>query len=445
MTPRSGMRQRSGIRQRSGMRRRLILLVAATTSVVLLAFLIPLGLLVRTVAADRAVTEASEHARAMVTVVSTGSAETIRLAVTQATDSSDQPLTVFLPGGRLVGDRAAESNAIRLARTGRSLSVDRPGGREILVAVQAPDGPAVIRTFVTDAELGSGVGRAWAILAVLGLALMGLSLLVADRLARAIVRPIDELAVVSSRLADGDLTARATPAGPAEVAGVSGALNRLAARIRDLLDAEREQAADLSHRLRTPLTTLRLEAEGLRDQAEAERITAAADALEAAVTQTIQDARRRGEAEERRCDAAEVVAERVAFWSVLAEDTGRRTEIQLAPGPLPVPVTAADLAACVDALLGNVFAHTPDGAPFTVVLRETSETEDGVEIEITDSGPGFPSWAVADRGASGGSSTGLGLDIARRTAAAAGGQLSLGSTTDGGAAIGVRLPLLTTP
>lgn len=415
------------------MRRRLALLVAATTSVVLLAFLIPLGLLVHTVAADRAVTGASEQAQGLVTIVATGTPDTVRLAVAQAASGTDHPLTVFLPGQTL-GDAAERTNAVRLALTGRSLSVDRPQGREILVAVQSPAGPAAIRTFVPTTDLNRGVVRSWVILAVLGVVLLGLSLLVADLLARALVRPIDALAAVSLRLASGDLDARAKPEGPPEIAGVAGALNQLAGRIRELLDSEREQIADLSHRLRTPLTTLRLEAENIP---ESERITAAVDALEAAVSQTIADARRRGD--ERRCDAAAVVSERMAFWSVLAEDTGRCTDSSLADGPILVPVSAADLAASVDALLGNVFAHTPDGTAFAVTLT----VHDVVELVVADEGPGFASTDLAERGASGGSSTGLGLDIARRTAESAGGGLALGRGPAGGAAIRVRLPLLT--
>ena len=46
------------------MRRRISLLVAATTSAVILAFLIPLGMLVRTLAEDRAIAGASQEAQA---------------------------------------------------------------------------------------------------------------------------------------------------------------------------------------------------------------------------------------------------------------------------------------------------------------------------------------------------------------------------------------------
>ena len=51
--------------------------------------------------------------------------------------------------------------------------------------------------------------------------------------------------------------------GPEEVRRVGAALNRLAGRIDELLAAERETVADLSHRLRTPLTAVRLDVESL--------------------------------------------------------------------------------------------------------------------------------------------------------------------------------------
>ena len=47
--------------------------------------------------------------------------------------------------------------------------------------------------------------RAWAVLAVLALTLFGLALLVADRLARSMTRPVAELAVTAERLGRGDL------------------------------------------------------------------------------------------------------------------------------------------------------------------------------------------------------------------------------------------------
>ncbi len=76
-------------------------------------------------------------------------------------------------------------------------------------------------------------------------------------------------------------------------------------------------------------------------------------------------------------------------------------------------VAADDLAAALDALLGNVFAHTPDETPFSVTL--TPRPSGGALLTVADEGPGFPA-SAAQRGASGGDSTGLGLDIARQVA-----------------------------
>ncbi|WP_440099598.1 HAMP domain-containing sensor histidine kinase [Streptosporangium sp. H16] len=418
------------------MRRWLTLLVAATTSLVLIALLVPLALLVRTVAVSGAVSEAESEAESVAVVVGAVDTETLRLTAEQA----EHPVTVFLPGGEVIGDPAPRSAAVELASRGRSVTAAAPGGREILVAVQgAPGGTAVVRVFLDDGRLTRGVPQVWAGLAALGLALVGLGVLVGDRLARAVIRPITALAGVSHRLAAGDLSARTVPDGPPEVQAVGVALNHLAERITGLLAEERESAADLSHRLRTPLTGLRLEAESLADLEESARIEARVDALERAVTSVITEARRRGR-ERAECDAAAVTGARVAFWSVLAEDQSRHFTLDLVPGPLPVGVAADDLAACVDALLGNVFAHTPEGVSFSVRLEATGG---GALLTVADAGPGFATPDPSQRGESGAGSTGLGLDIARRTAESAGGSLSLGASPEGGASVILFLPAVT--
>jgi signal transduction histidine kinase len=422
----------------------LALLAAATTSLVLVAFLVPLALLVRTLAADRAVNAATLQAQSLVSEVATAARSTLRLTLEQVNATAAHPFTVFLPDGSALGAPAARTAAVQLAARGRSLTVAIAGGRQILVSVQrATGGSAVITTFVPGAELHRGVARAWLILAALGVALVVVGVVVADRLAQAMVGPIGELSAVSHRLARGDLEARARPAGPPEIRNVATALNHLAARIRELVREEREAVADLSHRLRTPLAALRLDGEALREPDEAERISSDVDALECAVTQAIEDARRsaaaRG-AEEASCDAVEMVRERVEFWSVLAEDTDRSVDVDLSAGPLPVRLPGTELAACVDALLGNVFAHTPDGTRFAVSL--TARPGGGARLVIADAGPGFPNSAVGKflrRGASGTGSTGLGLDITRRGADASGGALILGAAPSGGAQVTLDL------
>ncbi|HEY0000816.1 MAG TPA: HAMP domain-containing protein, partial [Actinoplanes sp.] len=211
------------------MKARLTLLVAATTVLVLLAFLVPLALLVRQVAADRALSRAGDVVQSIVPLVGTRDRDAIRLAVS----AQSVPVSVFLPDGVVLGAPAPVTPAVRLARArGSSLTVTTPAGREVVVPVVGADGTTVLRTVVADAELTRGVRRAWLTLAGLGLALIVLGLLVADRLARTFVAPIAQLSAVSHRLANAELDARADPTGPPELREVAGALNHLAGRIQ---------------------------------------------------------------------------------------------------------------------------------------------------------------------------------------------------------------------
>ncbi|GGK82094.1 HAMP domain-containing histidine kinase [Planomonospora sp. ID91781] len=420
------------------MRRRLALLAVATTSLVLIAFLVPLAVLVRTLAAERATAAATTWAQSVATAAALGDRDTLEATVRQAQGSGGVPITVFLPGHGFLGAAAPRGPGVELAARGRSITVDTPQGREILVAVQGgASGPTVVRAFVGADRLRQGVGWAWLVLGLIGLALLAVGIAVADRLARSLTGPVGQVAEVSRRLARGDLAARVDPAGPPEVREVGAALNHLAARIRELLAHEREAVADLSHRLRTPVAALRLEVDTMRDAEEAARVGQAVAGVERMVDQVIREARRFDRDGVRGCDAARVVAERVAFWSALAEDQERPLGLDLADGPIAVGVSGPELAACVDLLLENVFAHTPDGTPFTVTL--TARPEGGARLVIADRGPGFPHPAPLGRGVSGGSSTGLGLDIARRTAEDSGGRLRAGSSPSGGAEVTLEL------
>jgi signal transduction histidine kinase len=252
-----------------------------------------------------------------------------------------------------------------------------------------------------------------------------------------VLRPIADLAGTAHRLAGGELTARSQVRDPPELAEVSVALNRLAARIGELLASERELVADLSHRLRTPMAALRLDVEALGDRAESDRVGDHVVALQRMVDEVIREARRPvREGLAARCDAVDVVRDRVAFWSVLAEDTGRPVVLRLPAGELPVRLAAADLGAAVDAMLENVFAHTPDGTPMRITVAASADG--GAVLEVGDDGPGFgPSAAV--RGHSNAGSTGLGVDIVRRAAESSGGRLELRSADSGGARVVVHL------
>ena len=218
--------------------------------------------------------------------------------------------------------------------------------------------------------LRAGVTRTWLVLGGLGVVLLLLALLVADRLARSLTRPVTDLAATAHRLGSGDLTARATPAGPAEVREVATAVNRLAGRIGELLTAEREAAADLAHRLRTPAHRAAPRRRG-PPAGDRERLLDDVDAVGRGIDEVISEARRPlREGLGAGCDAAAVVGDRVALLVACWPRTeGRAVTVDLPAQPLPSASPPADLGAAVDALLGNVFAHTPDGTAFGVAVR----------------------------------------------------------------------------
>ena len=443
------------------MRRRLVALAATTTIMVALAFLIPLAVLVRTLARDRALSAAELEAQSLAPVLALTRDTTALDAAVRATNPGTRGrLTIILPDGTtvggppggdgLAGDDPRERDNLALARQGRAFSAPARGGIEVLVPVALePEQTAVVRVLVPNSVLDRGVASAWAVEAALGLTLVASAVFVADRLARTIVRPVDARADAAGRLGEGDLSVRINPEGPPEVKQVAVAFNRLGDRVGELLEAERELVADLSHRLRTPLTVLRLDAEGLDNPAEARRLADDVDELERAVTGVIRQARKpvREDLMVPETDAAQVARDRLAFWAPLAEDQERPFEfvcvdvhgedVGRLPASTTVEVSVDELEAALDALLGNVFAHTPEGTAFRMEVRALSDG--GISVAVEDAGPGL-SPDLVERGVSGAGGTGLGLDIARRTAEGHGGVFRISRAAAGGARIAMELP-----
>jgi signal transduction histidine kinase len=404
-------------------RRRLALLVAATTSVVLLAFLVPLAVLVGRAAASDAVNDATSRTQPVVSAV--------------AADASDSDVASIVDG---LSDSGLQVRVLDPTRVPKRTTVtrDADGNAVIRQPVFVGGGEKLVHTVVPHDKLTAGVMKARGVLLLLGVVLVLLSLLVADRLARSMTAPISDLARTAERLGRGDLAARATPGGPDEIREVGLAVNRLATRIGELLAHERESVADLSHRLRTPATALRLDADALPQGPDRERLVGDVDELDRQVDALIREARRpEREGVGARCDARAVAEDRVEFWRPLAEDQERTVTVDLAPGPCPVRAAQSDLEAAMDALIGNVLSHTPDGTGLTVHL--SAAPDGGAVLVVADEGPGFPDPSVLHRGRSGAGSTGLGLDIARRTAEASGGSLDLGRARGGGGQVTLHL------
>ncbi len=198
--------------------------------------------------------------------------------------------------------------------------------------------------------------------------------------------------------------------------------------------------AELSHRLRTPLTKLRMRVDQVTDEQLANELRSDVEDVTRVVNDLIAEARNSLSAQPDSCDAAAVVAERVEFWSVLAEDTQRPWSFDQGRGPLMVPLSSASLGAALDVLIENVFAHTEDAVRFAIGFGEQNGN---ARIWVGDAGSSFDH-DDAGRGVSGSGSTGLGLDIARSTAESVGGSLHIGASPLGGSEVALVFPLLIT-
>ena len=419
-------------------------MTAGVTSMVVIAFLVPLGILVSALAFDRGVTRAerdAERVARLVAVVGPSSSTEGVIAAIGEPRLVELGASIVFPDGTVAGLPVSTDEDLDAALAGTAFRASVPEGEAVYVPVAQADGAiTVVRVVAPSDELTRGVRRSWLILAGLGVVLVGLAVLAADRFGRSIVRPVNELSKAAVRLKGGDFTARVTPAGPPEIVAVGEEFNLLAEQVEHLLQEERETAADLAHRLRTPLTAAKLDAEALPPGRATDRIVDDLDELERTANFIIGEGRRPVRTEvDPGCDLTAVMAERAAFWMALSEEQGRTFSTDVAVADAHVSVPRVDAAVMIDALLENGFAHTEERVPLAISL--VAFGPDWVELAVEDGGGGIVDPDAIERGASTGDSTGLGLDIVRRTAEASGGSLELSESPRlGGARVAVRLP-----
>jgi two-component system, OmpR family, sensor histidine kinase BaeS len=269
------------------------------------------------------------------------------------------------------------------------------------------------------------------------------ALILAMVLARRIARPIEQLAEIAGRTAEGDLRTMAPDEGPAEVRALARAYNVMVDRLAEQEQIRREFVVNASHELRTPLTNLQGYLEALRDgvlppdpqtfdslREEVDRLGRLAASLDLLAG-----------AEPGRALAEDVdLAAVVRNAADLAMPAFRRRSISLevsAPGSVMVRARADELAQVLSNLLQNAIRYTPSGG---AARLELERPEGQALVRVTNSGPGIPPadlprvWErfyrvekSRDR-ASGGA--GIGLAIVKRLVEEAGGRV--GASSEGG-------------
>jgi signal transduction histidine kinase len=314
---------------------------------------------------------------------------------------------------------------------------------------------AVVALTPTDVAR-SRVGRRLALLALVGAGILLLAtVLCALPLVRWVLRPVRDLSSGAQLIASGRFDARVREdEGPPELRGLAGAFNRMAAGVGAALERQRSFAADASHQLRNPLTTLRLRLESLALHVEGagERELSVAieeaERLSATVDMLLRLAR--AEATESELVAfapGATAAGRAAAWqsAFAAEGVPLRLTVT---SERPARGASEVVEQALDALLDNARKFAA-GKPVDLTVRDAG---DEVELCVRDRGPGLSEAEIAaagerfwrsprDQNVEG---TGLGLAIARTLLDGAGARLVLRHKQPGLAA-SILLPAASSP
>jgi signal transduction histidine kinase len=311
------------------------------------------------------------------------------------------------------------------------------GFRDLQVAVPLPDGQWL--SFATALpESGPSFSRQF----LLSIGLMAAIILAVSVWAvRRVSAPLATLSAAAERLGN-DLNAPPVPeTGSVETRQASRAFNAMQARLRALIENRTRILAAISHDLRTPLTLLRLRAEGVPDEAERKKMLSTIAEMDAMIAATLAFARDEAAGEpRRRTDVTALLASLVDDMA----DTGLPVTMQPAQ-PIICECQPASLKRALSNLLDNAVKY---GKRARAAIHSTPQT---VEITIDDEGPGIPEaelsrvfqpfYRVEGSRSRETGGTGLGLAIALSVVQAHGGALTLANRPEGGLRATITLPI----
>lgn len=391
------------------------------------------------------------------------------------------------PGGRLL---LVDANGLVLADTRKMLAGQqvpeftrrrRPGTQRFVGQFRTPLGqrmlyvatPLLPRLAPQRALILAQVAPAGGLrtLADLGRRLLiaggvasALALLLALLLARSVSHPLARITQATEEVARGNLDHRLDVEGPDEVRRLSESFNVMAQEVKSSRQAQRDFVANVSHDLKTPLTSIQGFAQALLDG------TAADTAARRQAAQVIYDeAARMNRMVEQllelaRWDAGQITIAQEAvdlplLLRICEERMGWRAQqkgVKLTVEAKPLPPLRGDgdrLMEVLSNLLDNALTYTPAGGSVIVAAEgvegPTGEAE--VEVTVTDTGPGIPAEELpriferfyrVDKARVGSRrSAGLGLAIVKEIVEAHSGRVWAESVVGLGTRFIVRLPV----
>jgi two-component system, OmpR family, sensor kinase len=316
------------------------------------------------------------------------------------------------------------------------------GANEVVLALPRAANLAVLASLV------------WPFIAAAVIAIV-ISLAMSLWLGNTIYKPLAGVSAAAQKMAQGDFSQRVKEEGAPEVKQLAGSFNHMAGEVEKSQTRLRQFVADVSHELKSPLTSIQGFAQalldGTADTEEARRkaagiIDSEARRLKRQVDELLELSRMQsGQAKIERepVDVAEVVSRSAEIYSVQAREKNIALKVSAAPG-LVVTGDADRLEQVFNNLMDNAVKNSPAGSEVRITAKRTG---DKVRVIVADSGPGIPAEQLSrvfERfyqvpGVRTG--VGLGLTIAREIVLAHGGTIEATSPPGEGARFIVSLPV----
>ena len=293
------------------------------------------------------------------------------------------------------------------------------------------------------------------IMLIFGAATMLAAMFLGDNLTIRALRPIDTIAQTARQItAADDLSRRIPYESRDELGQLTKTFNQTLERLERLFNAQRRFVADVSHEMRTPLTTIRGNISLMRRIGYDQEAMAAIDGEAQRMTRLVEDLLLLAKADAGRLslektpvDLDTLVLEVYKQAQILSDGS---VSVQLGPFDQARVLGDSDrLKQLLLNLVSNGLKYTPRGGNVTIsVVRH----ENTVRVDVADTGVGIPPedlTHIFDRfyrvdkarsRAMGG--TGLGLSIARWITEAHDGQLQVTSEVGKGSTFSVTLPLM---
>ncbi|TEX50464.1 MAG: hypothetical protein B7C55_10750 [Actinomycetales bacterium mxb001] len=447
--------------RRWGILPRIVLLTSAVAAVaVLVAGLVSFPL-VRGDAQARALDDLSRLAGLTASALRVGPGGTYVLPPRVGTVLQAEQVTAYVvtPGATELPD-GVTADDVTAVTTGATVSttVDTEAGALLVAGRPLEPGIGVVLVQPSSVAGGTAAQVLWRLVLALLIGL-GIAIVVAVIAAGRIARPLRSAAEAAHRLGGGERGVDLSPEGPAEVADIAEALNRLSDALAVSEGRQREFLLSVSHELRTPITSIRGYAEALADglvSGDEVGRTGAVMASEAIrldrlVTDLLDLARLRADdfrIVPVRVDLGSIAREATQVWTDRCERADVLFTAQIPSQPIAVLADPLRLRQVIDNLAENALRVAPAGT--RIRLDVLVDGPWGV-LSLSDSGPGLSSDDLAVAFEPGilheryrglrPVGTGLGLALVGRLAQGMSGWARASAPAGGGACFTVGVPL----